>query len=345
LYVVNENDNNIVQFAIGSDGKIYPENTVNTPGVYPLAVAVTATNLFVLDTYEPLSSCSIASPCSGSVAVFPLAAASGDPPSDMIGPLPVANPANSLNSWPLTLASSPTDVVEPTAIDVLASGSYAYVTAYDATTGADYIFGFSIGAGGALTPLNSGNPLLTFATGSCSNAYLKAPFIVGTCPSAIASASNSAGNYLYVTDTVNGKIHGYKIAVSGALSEVGGSPYAAGNQPTAIAADSSYPYLYVANTQDGNVEAYSISASGELSFADGSTTPVVYDAGLEPVAIGIDPSTNHFVFTANYLGNNVSDFELNATTGTLIDAEHSPFKSNALVTAVAAVPHHATQQH
>jgi len=32
LYVVNQLDNNIVQFLIGSDGKIYPQNTVNTPG-------------------------------------------------------------------------------------------------------------------------------------------------------------------------------------------------------------------------------------------------------------------------------------------------------------------------
>jgi len=39
LYVVNEDDNTIVQFTIGSDGKIYPQNTVNTPGVFPLAVA------------------------------------------------------------------------------------------------------------------------------------------------------------------------------------------------------------------------------------------------------------------------------------------------------------------
>src|SRR5271168_1850278 len=47
LYVVNQDDNNIVQFAIGNDGKVYPQNTVNTPGVFPLAVAVDSTYLFV----------------------------------------------------------------------------------------------------------------------------------------------------------------------------------------------------------------------------------------------------------------------------------------------------------
>ena len=40
LYVVNQDDNTIVQFVIGNDGKLYPQNTVNTPGIYPVAVAV-----------------------------------------------------------------------------------------------------------------------------------------------------------------------------------------------------------------------------------------------------------------------------------------------------------------
>ena len=37
---VNQDDNTIVQFIIGNDGKLYPQNTLNTPGVFPLAVAV-----------------------------------------------------------------------------------------------------------------------------------------------------------------------------------------------------------------------------------------------------------------------------------------------------------------
>ena len=80
LYVVNRDDNSIVQFVIGNDGKLYPQNTVNTPGVYPLAVAVGGSNLFVVDTYQPLPTCSDADPCSGSLAVFPVAAASASLP-------------------------------------------------------------------------------------------------------------------------------------------------------------------------------------------------------------------------------------------------------------------------
>src|ERR1039457_914457 len=54
LYVVNKDDNTIVQFSIGNDGKLYPQNTINTPGVFPLGVAVTGSHLFVADTFQPL---------------------------------------------------------------------------------------------------------------------------------------------------------------------------------------------------------------------------------------------------------------------------------------------------
>jgi hypothetical protein len=64
-----------------------------------------------------------------------------------------------------------------------------------------------------------------------------------------------------------------------------------------------------------------------------------YATGLNPVAIGIDPSTHHFLYTANFLGNNVSDWLLSATDGTLMVAQGSPMSTNPNPTAVAAVPH------
>jgi DNA-binding beta-propeller fold protein YncE len=228
-------------------------------------------------------------------------------------------------------------VLEPTAINVLASGSYIYVTAYDATASANYLFGFSVGSGGALTALNSGAPLggAPFATGSCSYTYAIAPYVSGTCSATIASDSSSS--YVYVTNARNGTVLGYAVGSGGLLTPLSGNPYPAGNQPSAIVADSKYPYLYVANAQDGNVSAYSIGSGGAL------TSIGTYAAGVEPVAIGIDPSTNHFLFTANFtpdgVSGTVSDFELSATNGTLINTQNSPYASNAQPTAVAAIPH------
>jgi len=319
LYVVNQDDNSIVQFLIGNDGKLYPQNTVNTPGIYPLAVAVSGSNLFVVDTYQPLSACSNADPCSGSVGVFPLLpATTGANPTPAGAPgTPVVNTSIGASYWPLTLPSNPTHIITPTAVNVLKSGAALFVSAYDAsvTPNVGYVFGFSIGTGGVLTPLHGG-----------------VPFVAGVHPSAIASDSTSA--YVYVTDFTSGNVRGFSFA-SGLLTSLSGSPFPAGNQPTAIIVDPAYPYAYVANGLDGTVSAYSIS-SGAL------TRIGTYSTGTQPSAMGIDPSTNHFLFTANYLGGNVSDFELSSTAGTLTNAQLSPYTSNANPTAVAAVPHGST---
>jgi len=319
LYVVNQDDNTIVQFKIGSDGKLYPQQTVNTPGVYPLAVAVRGSNLFVADTFQPLPNCSRAAPCSGSVAVFPIVSGSSAC-NTVSGELctPVAN--GSLSYWPLALTGqSASDVIVPTAISVLPSGTAVFVAAYDTTSGAGYVFAFAVASGGALSAIEG------------------SPYPAGVHPSALTS--DASGSYLYVTDSTRGKVLGYSVAGDGSLSALSGSPFPAGNQPSAIVADPKTSYLYVANAQDSNVEAYSIGAGGQLAFLGGSSTPVTYAAGSQPVAMGIDPGTNHFLFTVNFLGSTVSDFEMSATDGSLVNTQHSPYHSNAQPTAVVAIPH------
>ncbi len=327
LYVVNQDDNTIVQFAIGPDGKLYPESTTNTPGIYPLAVAVNGSNLFVLDTFQPLPTCSNVEPCSGSVGVFPILAASGTGSNATRGGglgAPVSNPATGANYWPLMLPSSPNDIIVPTGFGTVASGAYLYVTAYDSsvTPNVGYVFGFSVGSVGTLTPLNGGVPH-NMGVGDQG---------LGIHPSAIASDSTSS--YVYVTDSTNGIVVSYSIA-SGILTKISDTP--TGNQPSAITADSEYPYLYVSNALDGTVSAYSIGSGGGL------TSIGTYPTGIQPVGIGIDPSTSHFVFTVNFLNNGaagtISDFEIDTTDGVLVHEQLSPYPTNAQPTAVAAVPH------
>ena len=316
LFVVNQDDNTIEQFGIGTDGKLYPYNTVNTPGIFPLAVAATKSNLFVVDLYQPLPICSDAEPCSGSISVFPLAAASGTTPV-AIGTA-ASNTAVNGQYWPLSLSGpNASHVIVPTAVNVLASGADVFVTAYDSsvTPNVGYVFGFSVGSGGVLAALPG------------------SPFAAGVKPSAIASDPTST--YVYVTDFAGGNVLGYN-AKSGSLAPLGGSPFHAGNQPSAIVVDTAYPYAYVTNSQDSNVTAYSISSTGALSSIG------TYATGLQPIAIGIDPSTEHFLYAINFLDNTVSGFELSTTDGTLLDSQLSPYASNDQPTAVAAIPHNGT---
>ena len=157
---MNQDDNNIAQFVIGTDGKLYPYNTVNTPGIFPLAIAANKSNLFVVDTYEPLPICSTADPCPGSIAVYPLSTGSIANPVAM--GTPVTNSAVSASYWPLTLSGAKfSHIIVPTAVNVLASGSYVYVSAYDSsvTPSAGYVFGFWVvptSAATSSTPVPAG---------------------------------------------------------------------------------------------------------------------------------------------------------------------------------------------
>jgi len=313
LYVVNQDDNTIVQFIIGNDGKLYPQATTNTPGIFPMAVAVGGSNLFVIDTYQPLPTCSTAAPCSGSVAAYPIQAASGTGTTAIVnGSLGTAATNGGISYWPLALTGkNSTHVLAPTGVTALTSGGEIFVTAYDTTANAGYVFGFTVGSGAVLTAA-AGSP---WATGT------------GTHPSAVVG--DPTGTYLYVTDSTNGTVLAYTIATGVQLA---GSPYQAGNQPSAITVDPTANYAFVANAADSTVTVYSTS-NGILKSLGTFTT------GLQPVAIGLDPSTNHFLYTANFLGNNVSGFELTTTNGPLINTQKTPYASNAQPTAVAAIPH------
>ena len=324
LYVVNEDDNTIVQFIIGNDGKIYPQNTVNTPGVFPMGVAVGGSNLFVADTYQPLPTCSTASPCTGSIAVFPILnatqakALTPSQPADTLG-APIVNSSISASYWPLTLPSNPTHIIVPTAITSANSGAYVYVTAYDSSVSPNvgYVFGFAVNSDGTLTALNNG-----------------APFSAGSHPSAIASAPG--GNTIFVTDYKNADVWAYS-ATNGLLTPVNGSPFPSGNGPAAVVVDASGKWVLVANSLDSNLTVYS-SASGVLGSVG------TFATGGQPVAIGIDPSLNQYIYTANFLGNNVTGFQLNATSGNLLNSQFSPYAANANPTAVAAVTHGAVKK-
>jgi 6-phosphogluconolactonase len=306
LYVVNRDDNTIVQFAIGNDGKLYPQNTVNTPGIFPVATTVLGKNLIVADTYQPLPTCSPASPCAGSIAAWPI---KSDDSLDTQNPF--VNAGLNANYWPLKVPGSTGDVVTPTAIT--ASGNNVYVAAYDVTANTGYIFSFAVSTN-SLTPLNGG-----------------VPTPAGMHPSAIAA--DSTGSYLYVTDFDSNDVLAYSISGS-ALAPIAGSPFAAGNQPAAIVIAKSGKMAYVANSLDSNITAYSVSGGSLTKIATFATD-------TQPVAIGIDPGLNQYLYTANFLSNTVSGFRIDANTGGLVNSQFSPSSANPNPTAVAAIPHGA----
>jgi 6-phosphogluconolactonase len=308
LFVVNRDDNTIVNFIIGTDGKLYPKSTVNSPGVFPLALAVSGSNLYVADTYQPLPTCSPASPCSGSIASYSIG-------TDGVLGSPAVNPSLSAPYWPLIVPSSPRDIVAPAGVTALPDGSFVYVAAYDSTADTGLVFAFAA-AGGVLSPANNG-----------------IPFPAGVHPSSITH--DPSGTYVYVTDVASGNIQAFSVS-SGILSPLSGSPFPSGGQPVALVVDAAGKFAVSANAQDATLTTFSLS--------NGALTRIgTFSTGLQPVAVGIDPRMNQYIFTANFLGSTVSGFRLEPD-GSLLNSQFSPFTSNAQPTAVAAIPHNGATQ-
>jgi DNA-binding beta-propeller fold protein YncE len=219
------------------------------------------------------------------------------------------NAAISTSYWPLTLPSKPTDIIAP--IAVTASGGNLFVAALDTTTNVGYVFIFDT-TNGDISPANGGVPVAA-----------------GIKPSSITLDPSAA--HLYVTDSASNNVLAWTVG-SGILTPVSGSPFATGNSPAAIVVDGAGKFAYVANAQDSNVTGYSINGGALTRIATFATD-------TQPVAIGIDPNLNQYVYTVNFLANTLSGFQLNSTTGSLLNSQNSPYAANANPTAVVAIPH------
>ncbi|HEX4321536.1 MAG TPA: beta-propeller fold lactonase family protein [Acidobacteriaceae bacterium] len=318
LYVVNNDDNSIVQFGIGTDGKLYPQSTVNTPGTFPMSVALNAAGsfLYVVDQLEPVAGCSLGNPCPGDIAVFPVN-------SDGSLGAAVTNNSSTPNYWPLTLTATNQTVLTPTAMYVTPNGNNIYVSAYNATTKAGYLFGYTANSDGTLTAIPMG-------CGTATSGCTVLPLSVGSEP--VAIAGDTGGANLYVADQIGNQVHSFAVGSGGLLSAV--SNTATGAQPAALTLFND-KYLYVANSQDSTVTAYNVNA-GSLSKIG------TYTSSTNPIAIAVDPRNLGFLYTVNFLGNSISGYEINQTDGSLVNTQATPYASSVQPTAITGVPHAGT---
>jgi 6-phosphogluconolactonase (cycloisomerase 2 family) len=123
-------------------------------------------------------------------------------------------------------------------------------------------------------------------------------------------------------------------------------PFKTGNEPSAIVIDPRGKFMYVTNLLDSSVSSYAITAAtGTPTAALSISGTQLNSTDTQPVAIALDPALGRFVYTANYLGNSVSGFLLNSTSGVLTATQATPYPTGAEPTALVVVPHgnHATQ--
>ena len=299
LYVINHDDNTIVEFAIGTDGKLYPQQTCNLPGSYPLQLAVNkaGTYLYVVETYQPNYSTSIPGP--GALVVLPINANGQMGATDSLcQPVPDGTSA----FFPLGN--------NPVSVNVLVNGSFVYaVNETDATISA-----FQVGSNGVLTSIGL--------------------FSVGKAPNAITS--DPTGKFLYVTDGALNQLYGFLVQSGGSLVRMSAS-FQTDNLPDAVAVDPRGIYLYVANYNANDVNAYTINQStGIATPIPGSVT---YPVGTGPLCILVEPSEGRYIYTANFLGNTVSGLALNPATGGVSAVQNTPFAAAQQPTCSAAITH------
>lgn len=299
IYIVNHDDNTIVDFAIGTDGKLYPEHTYNTPGTCPSAAAIdpAGTFLYVVDTFQPnvdAPNCAQlpnSGPGAGDVVVYPVMADGSLGTKDSPG-VPVTNTTVTPNISYFPVGNA------PAAIAVLPSGGSVYVV-----NKADATIGEFSSASGVLTSIG------TIPAG--------AP---GSAPVAIAATPNSG--FIYVTESAKNSLAAYSVGSSGALTAI--STISVGNLPDGVTVDPDGKFLYVANYNDNNLTAYAIgtgAATSGVPTAIGTT----FATGTGPTCVIVEPSLQHYVYTSNFLDSTVSGFELDGSTGALTPIQRSPY--------------------
>jgi 6-phosphogluconolactonase len=299
LYVINHDDNTIVEFAIGTDGKLYPQQTCNLPGSYPsqLTVNKAGTYLYVVETYQPNFSTSIPGP--GALVVFPINA------NGLLGATSsLCQPVPNGTSAFFALGNNPLSV------NALPNGNFVYaVNEGDATIAA-----FQVGSDGVLSSIGL--------------------FKVGTNPNAVAS--DPTGKFLYVTDGATNQMYGFLVQSNGSLVMMA-KPFQTDNLPIAVAVDPRGIYVYVANFNANDVSAYSIDQStGNATPLAGSS---IYAVGNGPLCLLIEPSEGRYIYTANFLSNTVSGLALNPATGGLSAVQNTPFGAAQQPTCTAAITH------
>ncbi|AXC11084.1 hypothetical protein ACPOL_1742 [Acidisarcina polymorpha] len=319
LYVIFHDDNTIVQYSIGTDAKLYPQHTYNTPGTFPNAVAINTagTLLFVTDTYQPQYTA--ANPGPGAVIVYPIN-------TDGSLGAPVAN--GNLSYYPLS--TTLTNVLNPVAVNSLTQNpvnatspgaSYIYVANANASTGLGSISAFGVGSGGALTPIAGPQSDGTFAA--------------GTTPSAIASTPR--GLFLYVTDSANNQLISYTVQSSGAIIPSQNGPTRTDVFPDAITIDPRGQFIYVANYTGNDISAYTINVS--TGYPTGVAAAGTYGVGTGPTCVFVEPALGRYVYTTNFLDNTVSGLHLDPNAGTLTTVQNTPFVAAGQPTCIAATPH------
>jgi 6-phosphogluconolactonase len=333
VYVLNQNTSSVVQFDIGTDGKLYPTNTYSVvqgnglTGTFPTAAAIDPTGKFLYITFLFQNGFTAVHPGPGGIATFPI---------NTDGSLGTALTNTTIGAT----VTNPLPYIpvgdNPIGITIPATGGFVYVIDQEnplTSSAHGVLLSFTENAtSGALTPI----------TGSSFGGVA-----AGTTPSAITE--DPSGHFLYVADSTNNQLNAFTVT-GGVPSPIPRtsttSPtIATGLTPMGIAIDPRGKFLYVANFNSNTVGTYAIDPSSGALSGTGGGLPVVSSVGTGPTCVTIDPAIGIYLYTSNNTDSSVSAEQLDPHSGALKQVQGTQFSSQVQPTCAVAVANgaHATQ--
>lgn len=335
LYVVANQTSDVTEYAIGTDGKLYGQNTYTTTGTFPTAAAIDSTGsyLYVTFTYQPGFSSASKGP--GGITIFPIN-------SDNTLGTPVT--VNGKNFIPV--GNNPVSIAVSNPICATAPLAGTDNPACTGNNGAGYenIYVYVLDQEPSNTPSILGfyqdtktGALALLSNSHCTTTSVCQGYTAGTKPTAIAIEPTST--YVYVTDGLQSNVYGYQIAGGGAtagnLTALSNSPFVPGTGtfPVNLTIDPRGKYLFTANQASSTVSSFTINLTNGSLGLNGTSAAV----GTQPSCVTVEPALGIYLYTSNQVDGTISGEQLNPNTGALSAIPNTPFPSSALPSCITAV--------
>lgn len=320
LYVINHDSSNIVEFLIGTDGKIYPKNTYvlgTQGGSYPTAAVIDGTNKYLIVAFTYQYPYTPVNPGAGGLEVFAINS------DNSLNPTPIANgtlPYFIAGTNPVSVGVAPcTTAPAPCPSSYV---PYIYVVNQD-PAGAS-VWGYSLS-------LTTGK--LTLIPTPVGASISHSIYGAGVTPHAIAE--DPTARFVYVTDSASNQLVAYTVQSDGSLVPLSNGPFPTGLYPEGITMDPRGQYIYLTNYNASTVTGYSINqATGAPS---GVASNGASATGTGPNCVTIEPSQGVYLYTSNFVDNSVSGMQLDPHTGALSNIQNTPFNTGGNPTCAVAV--------
>ena len=275
IYVTHRDDSNVVEFAVGTDGKLYPQNTYNTIGSFPSPPPSTRPALSVRGLHLP-ARLHHAMPGPGNITVWT-----------------INTERHPRHPSQVNVGNNPTGSAP--AVRDRSSTNYIYVTDFDVNTTAPRPQAGLVGTLRGFSHDGQRRPLPPQHRKYPDSALTTLGVLAGVSPSSIVEEQTA--RFVYVTDRLANQVIGYPVQSGGALVPDDNGPFC---HPRAPASTS--PSIPAASPLRRQLRRQPRLAlrhrhrQGTPAGAHGSGTNLT---GTNPTCVTVEPALGIYLYTSN----------------------------------------------